>query len=597
MPLCQPTPLGVRTRLLCCAATIAAAMCSAVASGQTWQEATDYAMLKSRVSASLPTGAGGQISLVEFANPDGTPPDAYYIDLASPEFTSGTDPFGAALALTDGSGMAFKGNSGHATNVVGANYFGNSLSMAPGANNVTIYEVNHWLGSILHYNDNSPPVAQSFRVQNHSWIADSLGSTSQDLSTLRRLDYLIETGEMTAAIGANNANPASPPPHPLVFAHSYNAITVGRTDGRHSRGQTSSIYGSGRFKPDIVAPAPSTSTATARVSSAAALLHEAVAGTDAARSETMRALLMAGATKQEFAAFVDPTTATVNPWNRTATRPLDDLFGAGELNIYNSYLIQRGGQHAGSVVMPAASAGTHGWDYQDRKNDSSVGDLFYNFEIPAGSTAQELSIMLAWNAKITDTNGLPGVFTPTESLQNLDLRFYNSTASFLGNLLDESISTIDNVEHIYQTNLGPGQYTLRVSGAANWDYGLAWRMTTAFDHVSADFDEDGVVTGSDFLTWQRNVGTLLGASHSNGDADGDGDVDGLDLVALDMGIVAPASASPGGPAGPNPAGPGGNSVNGGAVPEPATIGSLAAGLLWLAAGRMDRRTRRPRRRR
>ena len=98
--------------------------------------------------------------------------------------------------------------------------------------------------------------------------------------------------------------------------------------------------------------------------------------------------------------------------------------------------------------------------------DAAVGDIYYNFEVPVGSTAPELSILLAWNVKVTDTNPSEGVFNPQESLQNLDLQLFDSTASFLGSMLDQSVSTVDNVEHIYRTNLGPGTYTLKVSGAA-----------------------------------------------------------------------------------------------------------------------------------
>ncbi|HMP08097.1 MAG TPA: hypothetical protein PJ982_17250, partial [Lacipirellulaceae bacterium] len=68
---------------------------------------------------------------------------------------------------------------------------------------------------------------------------------------------------------------------------------------------TNSIYGPGRYRPDIVVPVEasgynSVSAATAGVSSAAALLRGVAAGTDADRSETMKAILMAGATKTEF---------------------------------------------------------------------------------------------------------------------------------------------------------------------------------------------------------------------------------------------------------------------------------------------------------
>jgi beta-glucanase (GH16 family) len=48
---------------------------------------------------------------------------------------------------------------------------------------------------------------------------------------------------------------------------------------------------------------------------------------------------------------------------------------------------------------------------------------------------------------------------------------------------------------------------------------------------SADFDADGDVDGTDFLTWQRGVGTTSGAIRGDGNANAgvDGDVDGGDL--------------------------------------------------------------------
>jgi len=266
------------------------------------------------------------------------------------------------------------------------------------------------------------------------------------------------------------------------------------------------------------------------------MLHEAVAGTDGSRSEVIKAMLMAGATKGEFANWIDPTTGLVNPWNRTQTRPLDDIFGAGELNVYNSYLIGIGGKQSASASQPNSSVGSYGWDYKAKED--AANDLYYNFQVAEGSTAADFSILLAWNAKITDNDPNDNVFTPTESLQNLDLRLYDSTTSFMCSMLDQSISTVDNVEHIYLNSIGPGTYTLKVTGAANWDYGLAWRMTTAFDEPNADFDGDGVVSGSDFLVWQRNFGTLLGAVNSQGDADGDGDVDEDDLTLFKAGAIS-----------------------------------------------------------
>ena len=47
---------------------------------------------------------------------------------------------------------------------------------------------------------------------------------------------------------------------------------------------------------------------------------------------------------------------------------------------------------------------------------------------------------------------------------------------------------------------------------------------------NADFSADGVVSGGDFLAWQRGYGAVFGASALAGDADSDRDVDGNDLA-------------------------------------------------------------------
>lgn len=543
---------------------------SASSAAPAWHDSVDYTKLKSRLGAATPVGAGVSISMVEA--PSNSPSGAYYIDPTTSEFSAGLDPLGAGVTLFDGSGNAAAGVSSHAQNNVGAYYFGNINSVSPGASNVTLYEANNWLNSVLRYTSNNVPVEQNFRVQNQSWVGTTAPAVSgvaqppwtehaDNLKVLRRYDYLIDTANggdgMTAVVGLNNnANPL-----PYLLAHSYNAIAVGRTDGIHSAGLTlspaSSAYGPGRSKPEIVAPAGSTSSATAMVSSAATMLYQTATAPGAAKNEVIKATLLTGATKGEFPL-----------WSRTQTLPLDDKFGAGELNVYNSYLVQLGGKQAASTSQPTSFVGAYGWDYQDRKADAAVGDLYYNFQVASGSTASQLSFTLAWNVKVTDTNNDPNVFIPSESLQNLDLQLYDSTAGFMGTLLDQSVSTVDNVEHIYLNSLGPGTYTLKVSGAANWDYGLAWRMTTAFDQPNADFDGDGIVSGSDFLTWQRNFGTLLGATNAQGDADGDGDVDEIDLELFKTGVIA----TPVPPQIANLAA---------AVPEPAAAAICLAGVAWL----------------
>jgi hypothetical protein len=123
---------------------------------------------------------------------------------------------------------------------------------------------------------------------------------------------------------------------------------------------------------------------------------------------------------------------------------------------------------------------------------------------------------------------------------------------------------------------------------------LAWRVqftdsTTAImrttvpaavdDEDSADFDSDGDVDGADFLTWQRNNGTTVGATLEDGNANEgeDGDVDGDDLAVWEdqFGASVPAA---------NP------------VPEPGAFGlaAILGSLAWFssrrrAVGRIGRR--------
>jgi hypothetical protein len=559
-----------RLRIALCLLTVCWGAADGYAQVPAWHDLVDYTKLKSRIGAALPTGAGGIVSEVEAMLPN---TNAYFVDGSGPQFNGSLDPAGAPVNLIDGSGGASRGVSGHATNTVGARFFGDTESLAPGANQVVVYEANHWLTSVLRYGGSSPPEAQNYRVQNHSWVGTlaqgdpaPLPSVEHpdNVKVLERFDYAIETANggdgMIAAVGLNN----SQNPMPYLLSHSYNAVAVGRSDGNHSVGLTlppdgvapDSSYGPGRSKPDLVAPLASTSAATAAVSSAATMLYQSAVGAGA-KNEVMKATLLAGATKSEFPS-----------WHRTTTQPLDDVFGAGELNVYNSFAIQSGGMQPGTTTTPSVPVSANGWDYRDHRQSPTAGDVYYNFEIPSGSQISELSIALSWNLQVADSAPAEGTFTPVRSLKNLNLGFYDSSNQFLGTILDQSVSSVDNVEHLYFTNLSPGVYTLKVTGSAGVDYGLAWRTTSAFDVVSADFNGDKVVDGADFLTWQRHFGALVNAAAADGDADGDGDVDNDDLAAWKIAVTPRAS----------------NIVE---VPEPeaVAIALAASATLWTLARR------------
>ncbi len=524
----------LRSATACCALLLCLTVGDSPVWGD-WRDDVGYTKLISLLGDSAPNGAGVPISLVEAGSND-----AYFPNVDDVEFNSATDPLGIGVVFTDGSGGESNGASGH-SHAQAKRFFGNTQSLAPAANAVTVYGANDYLEDVLNINgnNNTLPDAQNFRVQNFSWIGTfvtdsnnpSAGELNDDREALRRFDYAIDTNNITALVGIQNA--ATPLPH--LLSHSYNSITVGRSIGNHSTGYTRLVdYGVGRSKPDLVAPQSTTSAATASTSSAATFLHSSstVLGTDAAKSATMKALLLAGATKDDLLKDGLPTT-----WSQVDAsgdwHPLDDTFGAGELNVYNSYLVTLGGQAVGSTTTPTA-VGSHGWDYQTVQPGSGNA-LQYDFVVPVGSVAEELSIVLAWNAK---TEAPFNIGDPI--LADLTLELVDDTGTTVDLNLDDGVlldglsnSSGDNVEHLYLTDLSAGTYTLKVSSEdLASDFGLAWRTATAFNNFSADFDEDGDADGADFLSWQRGFRTLVGATHADGDTNGDGDVDADDLAFL-----------------------------------------------------------------
>jgi hypothetical protein len=61
--------------------------------------------------------------------------------------------------------------------------------------------------------------------------------------------------------------------------------------------------------------------------------------------------------------------------------------------------------------------------------------------------------------------------------------------------------------------------------------------------LAGDFDGNDVVNVLDLASWKAGLGTSVGATHSQGDADADGDVDGSDFLIWQrqVGSIAPAA--------------------------------------------------------
>ncbi|MEM9411653.1 MAG: hypothetical protein AAGA30_11100 [Planctomycetota bacterium] len=413
---------------------------------QQWRTNTGWDELQTGYGNSLPNGSGLDIAQVEAPTVDGG-----YVPANNGSLFS-TVTFINVSNLSDL-------DSPHATSV-GSRFYGNTQSIIRGGVNAHFYEVNDWVNDKLGFLGQSDPVIQPYLVQNHSWIANAGISNSQATSILARSDYSANENNLSVIVGANNGSNSETP---QLMAHGYNAITVGRTDGNHSR-TTTRFYGSGRQKPEIVAPESVTSFTTPIVSSSATLLKTIAAGTDAEENEVIKSLILAGATKTEFP-----------DWSISSDIPLDDVFGVGELNIFNSYQIFLGGETDGQASFPMEPTGANGWDFGTINSGSS-----FSYLIELQEPADHVSVVLTWNIAVEDLNNNPTLFTPGTSLSDLDLIFSGTSGAEL------STSSNHNIEHIYARNLPAGNYLIVVDSSGlnpdpTVDYALAWRSATLND--------------------------------------------------------------------------------------------------------------------
>jgi hypothetical protein len=476
------------------------ALCAAGAQAD-WMSEMGFTQLQAELGANMLTGAGVTVAQVEAVDGYGNYlPDMTYSDFTGKTFTN--------MSKTGPGGI-----STHAT-VVGDCLYGNS-NMSPGITTVDLFEAGDFIENQLDSSSFGAPFRMSERVANFSWIG-SVGSNSADTQVLQRFDYMLTQSHLLAVIATNNG---SSNPVPTLLTSSYNGITVGRTDGQDAHGYTT-IDGAGRIAVDIVATSPQgaeTSYATPMVGSTAALLFQA-ANLDpnlaAARNqpEVIKAILMAGATRNQFPS-----------WTRTPTQPLDTTYGAGELNVYNSYNLLKAGQHPASSTTTVSNTG---WDYSSVTQGSNQ---YYYFDV-TGNSADQLSVMLTWDQVITNLQ--PSLWNPTVTLPHLDLKLFGASGFTLGSMIDSSVSPVDNLQCIYQTALLPGRYALEVSslsGSAN--YALAWQSTLT-TYPMGDFNHDGVVNAADIDQLYANFTAKKGTFNSFYDLNGDGVVNQADMDSL-----------------------------------------------------------------
>lgn len=408
-----------------------------------WKDDIGYNQLLAEQGAGLADGTGVKVSMVEADSPNDDVGTTYRPDASDPQFSGKT--------LTDKSGTS-TGDSSHATGVA-KTFFGNTDSVAGGVTQVSVYEATDFLNNVLNVVAGGAPTQPDYQVQNHSYV---LGSGGDILDAHKRLDYVADTYDVTTVVALNNNNQGS---LPAGIAQGYNTISVGRSDGMHSY-DTTDIYGAGRTKPDIVAPGGTTSNATPMVSSVATMLHQVGSGinTNATRSETIKAIIMAGATKDDL-----PGT-----WTHTNSQPLDTVYGAGELNAYNSFHIMNGGELHGSTTKGGAKVALQGWDYNPAIDANAP--VYYDFNVATGQTLAELSILLTWHIDVVPEGDWASAVA---TLSDLNLTLYDS----LNDPIDFSNSSVDNVEHLYVKNLAEGDYYFEITAGSSTDYAVAWRAT------------------------------------------------------------------------------------------------------------------------
>jgi hypothetical protein len=334
--------------------------------------------------------------------------------------------------------------SGHADQVAG-NFYGIAGGVATNVEHVDNFEADYFYDSILAAA--LPPNIHD-AVVNQSFTFGTLATNDQQMVDSQYDNYAVQYGTLFISAVDNGGDVHAP-------GTSYNGIGVAAYGGSSSVGPT---IDNGRAKPDITAPADATSFSTPQVAGAAALLIQAALRGDggsatnlAADIRMVKALLLNGAIKSA-------------DWTNNSPSPLDPRYGAGVLNVFNSYEQLVGGKHgyivstsvaSGSMHPPTGATGTEsalsGWDFNTNSGSTSLdGVNHYYFNVTNGWSGAQFTATatLVWNRQFDETN-----------INDLDLFLYDT---FSSNLVACSTSLVDNVEHIWLPRLPQGRYDLQV---------------------------------------------------------------------------------------------------------------------------------------
>jgi hypothetical protein len=486
-----------------------------------------YEELVARLGSAAPNGASVSVAQVEAQESAGN----FGPNRALAEF--------AGKTFTDMSGPS--GSSGHAT-FVGQNMYGGATSIARGVRRIWIYEAGSFAQSAYLNTGNSaaapsatPGGVDPVRVFNHSWIG-SFGSTSLDNEVLRRADFAMNRDGTLFVCGENNG--AGSTMQPLV-SMCYNGIAVGLMNGGHSAGGVPpGIDGSGRMKPELVAPGQFTSFSTPVVSAAAALLYDTAltaphsGNANRRRGVVVKGALLCGATRGQGWTNQTPSSG---PSRGITAQPMDPVYGSGVVNVDRAHRILTANEALGVSSAATAASGLAqalvAWDYEIF---TQAYQRHYRIDIPVATDA---SFLVTWN-RVPAGQWNSSTAPAAVNLRLELMRAHDGTVTslvgdagigaFLGGNV-ASASMVDNIEQLQVRGLQPGSYVLSVTrddqGANAAPAAVAWFIDLPI--APADLDGNGFVNGAD-------LGTLLGAwgTSGPGDLNADGIVNGADLGVL-----------------------------------------------------------------
>jgi hypothetical protein len=208
--------------------------------------------------------------------------------------------------------------------------------------------------------------------------------------------------------------------------------------------------------------------------------------TNAERSEVVKAALMAGADRVTHnSVMIDGITPNINdyrmnPEDRTADG-LDRRYGAGQLNIYNSYHIIAAGEQNSGEDAPAAGGviAGRGFDYDPFFGGQGGSNSVATYYFTVDEAPVHLWAALVWNVDIDAGSG--PYFVGSASLYDLDLLLYDVTVPTAPQLVAGSTGPGGNTENIWVELSGQRKYRLQVKPGAgqpafSWDYALTWRI-------------------------------------------------------------------------------------------------------------------------